>query len=115
MQSEIGTESYLVSSEQSERFKNMSNPTALVQELWNGCNTLRHLDLSYGDYLEQLTLLLFLRMADEQPFNKPSPIPTCKDWPQLSARVERRLSVMEELEWVVTANLQRAAAFAKAF
>jgi type I restriction enzyme S subunit len=41
-------------------------------------------------------------MADEQakpPFNKPSPI---------VAEVERRLSVVEELESVVTANLQRA-------
>jgi hypothetical protein len=34
--------------------------------------------LSYGDYVEQLTFLLFLKMADEQsrpPFIKPSPIP----------------------------------------
>jgi hypothetical protein len=34
--------------------------------------------LSYGDYVEQLTFLLFLKMADEQsrpPFNTPSPIP----------------------------------------
>jgi hypothetical protein len=50
---------------------------ALVQKLWN-CNILRDDGLSYGDYVEQLTFLLFLKMADEQsraPFNKPSPIP----------------------------------------
>jgi hypothetical protein len=45
--------------------------------------------LSYGDYVEQLTFLLFLKMADEQsrpPFNKPSPIPKGKDWPALLAK-----------------------------
>jgi type I restriction enzyme M protein len=53
----------------------MSNPTALVQKLWNYCNILRDDSLSYGDYVEQLTYPLFLKMADEQakpPFNKPS-------------------------------------------
>ncbi len=64
----------------------MSNPNALVQKLWNYCNILRDDGLSYGDYVEQLTFLLFLKMADEQsrpPFNKPSPIPKGKDWPAL--------------------------------
>ncbi len=48
----------------------------LVQKLWNYCNILRDDGLSYGDYVEQLTFLLFLKMADEQsrpPFKKPSP------------------------------------------
>jgi type I restriction enzyme M protein len=47
---------------------------ALVQKLWNYCNILRDDGLSYGDYVEQLTFLLFLKMADEQsrpPYNKP--------------------------------------------
>jgi type I restriction enzyme M protein len=67
----------------------MSNPTALVQKLWNYCNILRDDGLSYGDYVEQLTFLLFLKMADEQsrpPFNKPSPIPEGADWPALLAK-----------------------------
>jgi type I restriction enzyme M protein len=66
----------------------MSNPNTLVQKLWNYCNILRDDGLSYGDYVEQLTFLLFLKMADEQakpPFNKPSPIPKGKDWPSLLA------------------------------
>ena len=42
----------------------MSNPTALVQKLWNYCNILREHGLSYGGYVEQLTFLLFLKMAD---------------------------------------------------
>ena len=59
---------------------------ALVQKLWNYCNILRDDGLSYGDYVEQLTFLLFLKMADEQsraPFNKPSPIPKDYGWDQL--------------------------------
>ena len=43
----------------------MSTPTALVQKLWNYCNILRDDGLSYGDYVEQLTFLQFLKMADE--------------------------------------------------
>jgi type I restriction enzyme M protein len=59
---------------------------ALVQKLWNYCNILRDDGLSYGDYVEQLTFLLFLKMADEQsksPSNKPSPIPQGFSWPAL--------------------------------
>ena len=58
----------------------------LVQKLWNYCNILRDDGLSYGDYVEQLTFLLFLKIADEQsrtPFNKPSPIPKGVDWQSL--------------------------------
>ena len=50
----------------------------MVQKLWNYCNLLRDDGLSYGDYVEQLTFLLFLKMADEQtrpPNNKPAIIP----------------------------------------
>ena len=39
---------------------------ALVRKLWEFCDVLRDDGLSYGDYLEQLTYLLFLKMADEQ-------------------------------------------------
>ena len=50
----------------------------IVQKLWNYCNLLRDDGLSYGDYVEQLTFLLFLKMADEQtrpPHGHPNPIP----------------------------------------
>ena len=62
------------------------HPATIVQKLWNYCNILRDDGLSYGDYVEQLTFLLFLKMADEQsrpPFNKPSPIPKDFDWQSL--------------------------------
>jgi type I restriction enzyme M protein len=67
----------------------MSNSPQLVQKLWNYCNILRDDGLSYGDYVEQLTFLLFLKMAEEQsqpPFNKPSAVPRGYDWPSLLAR-----------------------------
>ena len=40
--------------------------TAIVQKLWNYCNILRDDGLSYGDYTEQLTFLLSLKMAHER-------------------------------------------------
>lgn len=38
----------------------------IVQKLWGFCHTLRHDGVDYGDYIEQLTYLLFLKMADER-------------------------------------------------
>ena len=67
----------------------MSSENGLVQRLWNYCNVLRDDGLSYGDYLEQLTYLLFLKMADEQtkpPFNAEPFIPDGLNWQSLLAR-----------------------------
>ena len=61
-------------------------PAAIVQKLWNYCNVLRADGMSYGDYVEQLTFLLFLKMADERtkaPYNQKSPVPAGYDWPSL--------------------------------
>ena len=38
----------------------------IVQKLWGFCHTLRHDGIDYGDYIEQITYLLFLKMADER-------------------------------------------------
>ena len=54
------------------------NTHSIVQKLWNYCNVLRDDGMSYGDYVEQLTYLLFLKMADERtkaPYNQKSPVP----------------------------------------
>ncbi len=62
---------------------------SLVSKLWNFCHILRDDGLSYGDYVEQLTFLLFLKMADEQsrpPFSKASAVPVGYDWLSLLAR-----------------------------
>ncbi|MGE3787461.1 MAG: N-6 DNA methylase [Nitrospirales bacterium] len=62
------------------------SPSAIVQKLWNYCNVLRDDGMSYGDYVEQLTYLLFLKMADERtkpPYSQPSGIPGKYSWPIL--------------------------------
>jgi type I restriction enzyme M protein len=40
--------------------------TDIVGKLWGFCHTLRHDGIDYGDYIEQLTYLLFLKMAEEK-------------------------------------------------
>lgn len=58
----------------------------VVNRLWNYCKLLRDVGLSYGDYLEQLTYLLFLKMAHERtqpPYNQPSRIPASCNWDSL--------------------------------
>jgi type I restriction enzyme M protein len=60
--------------------------SAIVQKLWNYCNVLRDDGMSYGDYVEQLTYLLFLKMADERtkpPYNQASIVPNEYGWPGL--------------------------------
>ena len=57
---------------------------AIVQKLWNYCNVLRDDGMSYGDYVEQLTYLLFLKMANERtkaPYNESSAVPAEYSWP----------------------------------
>jgi len=58
----------------------------IVQKLWSYCNVLRDDGLSYQDYLEQLTFLLFLKMADErtQLTGDPQPIPKGYRWADLA-------------------------------
>lgn len=62
----------------------MSNSSAIVQRLWNYCTVLRDDGLSYGDYVEQLTYLLFLKMDDERrKVNDASTIPDAYAWGSL--------------------------------
>jgi type I restriction enzyme M protein len=58
----------------------------LIAKIWNFCNTLRDDGVGYGDYLEQLTYLLFLKMAHEYskpPYEKDTHIPPGLSWPTL--------------------------------
>src|SRR3989454_11984358 len=67
----------------------MSDAPTLVAKLWNYCNVLRDDGLSYQDYIEQLTYLLFLKMADElakPPLNRPLLVPAGLDWQSLLDR-----------------------------
>lgn len=53
--------------------------TDVVGKLWGYCHVLRHDGIDYGDYIEQLTYLLFLKMADERGLT----LPEEADWPYL--------------------------------
>src|SRR5690554_5912703 len=56
--------------------------SAIVSKVWNFANVLRDDGVGYGDYLEQITYLLFLKMADElnkPPYNKGLVFPKLKD------------------------------------
>ena len=72
----------------------MTTATTIGQKLWSYCDVLRNAGLSYGDYLEQLTYLIFLKMMHERtqpPLSllrdqKPPPMPRDCDWPSLLAR-----------------------------
>ena len=51
----------------------------IVAKLWGFCHTLRHDGIDYGDYIEQITYLLFLKMADERALD----LPEHTDWAYL--------------------------------
>jgi type I restriction enzyme M protein len=62
------------------------NTSTLIQRVWNFCHTLRDDGVGYGDYLEQLTYLLFLKMAHEYtlpPYGRSVGIPAGFDWASL--------------------------------
>ncbi|MBN8667110.1 MAG: SAM-dependent DNA methyltransferase [Chitinophagales bacterium] len=65
------------------------NTAAIVSKVWSFCNPLRDIGVGYGDYLEQLTYLLFLKMADEYsrpPYNRKLPIPAEYNWESLTSK-----------------------------
>jgi type I restriction enzyme M protein len=66
------------------------NTSSLIQKVWNFCHTLRDDGVGYGDYLEQLTYLLFLKMAHEyaqEPYKRDTHIPKGFDWHHLKTKV----------------------------
>ena len=69
---------------------------SIVHRVWNYCNTLRDDGVSYGDYVEQLTYLLFLKMADEYskpPYNRDIQIPKKLNWESLQNKSGAELEV----------------------
>ena len=79
------------------------NASSLVQKVWNFCHTLRDDGVGYGDYLEQLTYLLFLKLAHEyaqEPYNRDTRVPDGYDWASLTSKVGEPL----ELQYVRTLN-----------
>ena len=65
------------------------NTAPIVSKVWSFCTTLRDDGVGYGDYLEQLTYLIFLKMADEYakpPYSRDIGIPKGFDWASLQSR-----------------------------
>lgn len=68
---------------------NNNSTNSIISKVWSFCNTLRDDGVGYGDYLEQLTYLLFLKMADElskPPYNRKLPVPKEYNWETLTAK-----------------------------
>jgi type I restriction enzyme M protein len=66
-----------------------ASSAAIAQKLWSYCNVLLDAGLTYLDYTEQLTYLLFLKMAHErteEPWSQQSPVPVGFSWPTLVAK-----------------------------
>ena len=65
------------------------NAESIVSKVWSFCTTLRDDGVGYGDYLEQLTYLIFLKMADEYsrpPHNRDVGIPADYNWQSLKSK-----------------------------
>jgi len=61
----------------------------IIAKIWSFCNVLRDAGVSYGDYLEQLTYLIFLKIADEYakpPYNRDVGIPAKYNWQSLKTK-----------------------------
>ena len=72
------------------------NTAPIVSKVWSFCTTLRDDGVSYGDYLEQLTYLIFLKMADEYakpPHNRDVGIPAEFNWQSLKSRRGAELEI----------------------
>ena len=62
--------------------------SSIISKVWGMCGPLRDDGVSYGDYLEQLTYLIFLKMSDEYakpPYNRTTGIPEGYCWADMNA------------------------------
>lgn len=79
--------------------------TTIISKVWGMCGPLRDDGVSYGDYLEQLTYLIFLKMSDEYakpPYKRQTGIPAGCGWADMSdlkgAELEEKYkSILETL------------------
>ena len=61
--------------------------STIISKVWGMCSPLRDDGVSYGDYLEQLTYLIFLKMSDEYskpPYKKETGIPAGYTWADMN-------------------------------
>jgi type I restriction enzyme M protein len=91
----------------------------IIQKIWSFCHALRDVGVSYGDYLEQLTFLIFLKMVHEyskSPYNRDIGIQRQYSWPKLKARrgAELEAHYIELLQTLGQKKGMLGAIFAKA-
>ncbi|MCF8278272.1 MAG: type I restriction-modification system subunit M [Flavobacteriales bacterium] len=63
--------------------------SSIISKVWNFAGVLRDDGVGYGDYLEQITFLLFLKMADEfskPPYNRETNVPKEFNWDSLTGK-----------------------------
>jgi type I restriction enzyme M protein len=73
-----------------------NNTSSIVSKVWSFCNVLRDGGVSYGDYLEQLIYLIFLKMAEEYrkpPYNRDIGIPEEYSWDRLKQQRGAELDI----------------------
>ena len=73
------------------------NTSTIISRVWSFCTTLRDDGVGYGDYLEQLTYLIFLKMADEYskpPYSRDVGIPVKYNWQALTSKRGAELEVL---------------------
>ena len=61
--------------------------STIISKVWGMCGPLRDDGVSYGDYLEQLTYLIFLKMSDEYskpPYQRETGIPAGCSWSDMN-------------------------------
>jgi len=96
----------------------MTEELALVQKVWNYAHVLRDAGVSAGEYVEQITCLLFLKMDDERSkgLGEPSVIPAKYRWQSfrplkgeaLGAAYTKALEELGRRDGLVGALFQRA-------
>ncbi|GAA5483469.1 type I restriction-modification system subunit M N-terminal domain-containing protein [Haloferula sargassicola] len=65
-----------------------TDASAIVSKVWNYAHVLKNAGVGYGDYVEQITYLLFLKLADEMTeLGFDNPIPAEFQWSELSNKV----------------------------
>ena len=83
----------------------IDNSSTIISKVWGMCDPLRDDGVSYGDYLEQLTYLIFLKMSDEYskpPYNRKTGIPEGYGWSDMNSLTggvleEQYKNTLEEL------------------
>ncbi|CAN5658591.1 class I SAM-dependent DNA methyltransferase [soil metagenome] len=72
-----------------------ANAPSIVNKVWNYAHVLRDDGVSYGDYVEQITYLLFLKMAHEGRtlLHEESPVPPGYNWESLAGKDGDELEV----------------------